>query len=541
VKLLRAVLANRALARLELAWAAATLGNWAFSIVLAVYAYRQGGTGAVALALVVRMLPSAAAAPYAAMLVDRHSRRAVLQWASVVRAAALVGAAVAVAAGAPFGVVLVFAAVFTIVNTAHRPAQAGLMPRLARTPTELGAANACWSAIDYVGFLLGGLAAGALVGLTGVDVAFGACAATLAVTALLVRTLPADPRPPPLEGQAGGLTELSQGLRTVLEHAEIRLLTGVYAVTALVQGIFDVLIVVAAIELLGLGESGVGWLNAAWGVGGVLGGVAALGLLGRGRLVPGLSAGLATAGAAFATIGAWSVAPVAFLALTALGIGFALAQTAHLTLTQRLAADDLLGRVFGVQETIEVVALGVGSLLAAALVGLLGVGGAMVAAGAVLPLVAALTVRRLAGTESGAPVSERHFGFVRRLPLFASLPVATLENLALRLSERSYAPGEPIVSQGRLGDTFYVIADGDVSVSVDGAVRGHQHPGDFFGEIALLHDVPRTATVKALGPVTALAIEREAFLAAVSGHARSAAATARLARERLEGDARVPS
>lgn len=227
MKLLRTMLGNGDLARVELAWAASSLGNWAFSILLALYAYRQGGTGAVALALVVRMLPSGLAAPYAAMLVDRHSRRSVLLWSSVLRAAALLGAAVAAAAATPLGLVLLFAAGFTIAGTAHRPAQAALMPKLARTPAELAAANVCWSATDYAGFLLGSLLAGSLVGIIGLDVAFAACAAAFGVTALVVRGLPADPRPPALEERVGGLAELSTRVRTARAHPKIRLLVGV--------------------------------------------------------------------------------------------------------------------------------------------------------------------------------------------------------------------------------------------------------------------------------------------------------------------------
>jgi MFS family permease len=533
MKLLRTVFGNRELARLELAWAAASLANWTFSIVLALYAYRQGGTGAVALALVVRMVPSGLAAPYAAMLVDRHPRRAILLWSAALRSATLLGAAGAAAADAPLGVVLVFAAAFTIVGTAHRPAQGALMPQVARTPTELAAANAVWTAIDYVGFLLGGLLAGVLVSVTGLDVAFAACAAAAALTAAVLHGLPTDPRPAPADDQPGGLAELSEGLRTIWGHREIRFLTGIYTADALVQGVFDILIVVAAIELLGLGESGAGWLNAAWGVGGVLGGAAALALLGRNRIASGLAAGLAAAGCCFVAIGVWPETAVALPLLVMMGAGFVVAESALVTLNQRLAADDVLGRVLGVEETIDVIALGLGSILAAALVGLLDVAGAMIAAGAVLPLVALLAARRLAGTEAGAPVTEREFGLVRRIPIFAPLPVAMLENLALRLTERRYGASATIVEQGEPGDAFFVIADGEVAVAIDGTVRRHMREGDFFGEIALLRDVPRTATVTAVGEVTALVLEREHFLAGVGAHARSAGAADAIARERL--------
>ena len=340
--------------------------------------------------------------------------------------------------------------------------------------------------------------------------------------------------------EAGGLAELAEGLRTVREHAEIRLLVGLYAVDSLIQGIFDVLVVIAAIELLGLGESGEGWLNAAWGLGGVLGAVAALALLGRGRLASGVTAGMAVAGLALVAMGAWPEAAAAIALLVVAGVGFALLDTALLTLTQRLAADDVLGRVFGVEETIEVVTMALGSIVAAALVGLLGVEGAIVAAGAVLPVVALLTARRLASSEAGAPVPERTFELVRSLPLFAPLPIALQENIALRLGERSYGPGEPIVTQGEVGDTFFVIADGEVEVQIDGAVRRSQHAGEFFGEIALLRDVPRTASVSAVGPVTVLVIDREEFITGVGGHPRSAHAAETAVRDRLDGDRPAP-
>jgi Cyclic nucleotide-binding domain/Major Facilitator Superfamily len=409
------------------------------------------------------------------------------------------------------------------------------MPQLARTPAELAAANVCWTAIDYAGFLLGSVLAGVLAGLIELDLAFAVCAAAFAVTTVVVSALPADRRPPPLDDEARGLAEIAEGLRTVRQHPEIRLLVGLYTVDSLIQGVFDVLIVIAAIELLGLGESGAGWLNAAWGVGGVLGGVAALALLGRGRLASGLTVGMAVAGLSLAAVGAWPETAVAIPLLILPGVGFALVDTALLTLTQRLAADDVLGRVFGIEETIEVVSLALGSVVAAALVGLLGVGGAFIAAGAVLPVVALLTARRLATSEAGAQVSERTFGLVRRLPLFAPLPIAMQENIALRLTERSYGAGEPIVTQGEVGDSFFVIADGEVEVQVDGAVRRSQHAGDFFGEIALLHDVPRTASVSAVSPVSVLVIDRDEFLAGVAGHPRSAAEAESVVRHRLVG------
>jgi CRP-like cAMP-binding protein len=119
------------------------------------------------------------------------------------------------------------------------------------------------------------------------------------------------------------------------------------------------------------------------------------------------------------------------------------------------------------------------------------------------------------------------------------LPTATLETLALRLRERRYAAGEVIVTQGDRGDEFFVIADGNVAVDVDGTPRPPLGPGDFFGEIALLHDVPRTASITAVEPVDALIIDREQFLDGIGAHARSARAAEAVASDRMAADARV--
>src|SRR5215211_3072566 len=137
-------------------------------------------------------------------------------------------------------------------STAHRPAQAALMPQLARSPAELAAANVAWSAIDYAGFLLGSIAAGVLAGLVGLDAGFAACAAALALSALAVATLPLDARPETPEQAPGGLAELAEGVRTVRAHPELRLVISIYSLTSIIEGVIDVLIVVAAIELLGL-------------------------------------------------------------------------------------------------------------------------------------------------------------------------------------------------------------------------------------------------------------------------------------------------
>ena len=212
----------------------------------------------------------------------------------------------------------------------------------------------------------------------------------------------------------------------------MRLLTGVFSANMLVQGTVDVLIVVASIELLGLGESGVGWLNSAWGVGGLAGGLVALSLLGRGRLASGVSLGCVLAGVPLAVIGVWHVPAAAMVLLVVLGVGYAVLEAALLTLTQRLAPDDVLARVFGVQETIFVLGTAMGGLIAATLIGPLGLEVTLVVTGLVLPTLAVLLRRRLGRLEAGAAVPER---------LYTLLP-------ACRSSRRCRSPRSRISPRG---------------------------------------------------------------------------------------------
>jgi MFS family permease len=528
---LRSALANRDLARLLGAFAASALGTWGFMIVLSLYAYAQGGAGAVGVAVLVRMAPSAIAAPYGAMLADRHSRKRVLVGGGLARALLTGAAAVAVASGAPFALVLALAALTNIAGTAHKPAQAALIPQLASSPLELAAANVCWSTIDSLAFVGGSLLVGILAAITGLEVAFGALAVAFLATALLAQTLPSDQPPPPLETRA--TTELMLGFRTVRAHPELRLLVGVFTADAFVQSMMDVLIVVAALDLLDIGQSGVGWLNACWGLGGIAGAAVATAMLGRGRLAWGLFAGCVLAGLPFALIGVTAATAPTVVLMLVVGIGYALSEIASLTLTQRLAAGDVLGRVYGVEETLYVAATALGGLVGALLVGPLGVRWAIVLTGIALPVLAVALRARLSEFEAGAEVREESFGLLRSLGLFSSLPVAMIENLALRAQVGRFAAGTDIIVQGDEAEGFYVIEDGTVEVYVDGALRREEGAGEYFGEIALLRGGARTATVRAVTPVTALALAREDFLDSIGAHVRSSRAAEAVVVERL--------
>ncbi len=528
-------LATSALRRVQASWAAASVGSWAFFVALSVYAYGVGGASAVGLAAAVRMVPAALAAPAMSLLGDRYSRRNVLVALSLVRALVLAVAAAVVALDGPAAVVFVLAAVFTAVGTGHKPAQAALLPGLADEAGQLAASNALWAAIDSVGFLVGAAGGGLLVAIGGVEFALAATCGAYLLAVVALAGIPVDVRPPGAGAPPVGrrAAEIAEGFRTVAATPGLRLVVGVLGVSTLVEGAVDVLVVVVALELLDLGAAGVGWLNSAWGLGGAIGGAAAVLLLARRGNASGLVLGSVLIGVPLLALSALPGVLVAVLGLLVLGVGYAVMEVAGLTLVQRLASDAVLARAFGVVESSYQLTTAVGSLLAPVLVLALGLRGALVVVGVVLPLVVLARWRALATLEANTPVPEREYRLLRGVGMLAPLPVARLEELARHLVPVHIAEGDPIIREGEVGDRFYVIGAGEVEVTERGRFRRREFVGDCFGEIALLRDVPRTATVVARTDVELLALDREEFLAAVTGDRRALAAGHELIEERL--------
>jgi MFS family permease len=530
----RDVFRNADLRRLELAWAGSVAGEWSYVVALAVFAYQAGGATAVGLVGVIRFLPSAVAAPFTALLGDRYPRARVMLGTDIVRAVALAVAAAAVFADAPAGAIYGLAGFVSLVSTAFQPAQAALLPSLARRPEELTAANVASSTIESVGSFAGPALGGVLLAVTGTGVVFAATAGTFAWSALLVARIGAGERKEREVAVGGGRARTAlAGFRTIGSEPRLRLLVGLYAAQTLVAGALNVLIVVTALELLDLGESGVGFLNSAVGAGGLAGVVVALALVGRRRLASDFRLGLILWGVPIVLIGVWPEQASVFALLALLGVGNTLVDVAGLTLLQRAVPDEVLARVFGVLESLVVGTIGLGAVAAPLLVAMLGIRGALIATGALLPLLAVLTWRRLARIDTALAVPERQLALLRALPLFAPLPAAAIEHLAASLIPVTAAPGAEIIRQGEGGDRFYVVADGEVDVAVDGAPGARLGPGDSFGEIALLRDVPRTATVTAAGEASLYALERDEFIAAVTGHPASAAAADAVVATRL--------
>jgi MFS family permease len=532
-----AVWRNKRLRRVEIAYASSTASETAYLVALGVFAYEAGGPLAVGLVGLIRMVPAALLTPFSALLGDRYSRERVLLLVALASAIALAASAVAFYLGPIEALIYALAAFHAAVSTLFRPVLGALVPSLATTPRELVAANGVSMALESFGMLVGPVIGGVLVATAsaGVAFAFGAGAYLLAMFLLaqvrLERPL-AAPEPADAESAARALVA---GVRLAATEPNPRLIVGLVGAQTMVRGALNVLIVVLTFRLLDVGSAWVGYLSAAIGAGGLVGAVVSPALAGRRLAVP-FGVGLILWGLPVALLAVWTNPAAALVLLAVVGFGNSIEDVALYTILQRMVPDELLARVFGVVFAVAVVGLGVGSIAAPALVAALGVRGALVATGCFLVAVTLLVWRRLVAIDEVAVAPTRELAVLSKVPLFEALSVAAKEHLASRLGSRSVPAGATIVSEGEAAEDFFIIVDGHAEVTKRGEHMRVEGPGEWFGEIALLRDVPRTATVTARDDMELCTIRRSDFLAVVTGHPAVLAAGEALVRERLGAD-----
>ena len=525
---------NENVRRVQLAWGAAITAEWAHFVALGVFAYEQGGTSAVGVAGLVRLLPAAVLAPFAASLGDRFRRERFLLVIMLVGSGGLAASAAASFAGERVPV-FGFAAFVGISSTLVRPALQALLPSLARTPEELIASNGASSTVESLGTLAGPLLAGALVALTNVGVVFiGGAAMLLGAAALLgrVRVEGRDTLAAVVETETVRRM-IGAGFRAIARAPRPRLLVGLVAAQAFVRGCLNVLIVVVVFRVLHGGAAEVGYLTAAVGVGGLIGGVGAITLGGR-RLAVVFGLALVFWGLPIMLIAPGPYLAAAILMLAIVGVANSVEDVAVFTLLQRIVPDDLLTRVLGLLWGLAMGAVAIGSIAAPAVVEAVGPRAAFVVVGMILPLLALATYRRLVEIDRAvAPAPELEL--ICRVPMFEPLSIAVKERLAATLVPVSVSAGETVIRAGDVGDRFYIVAGGELDIDA-GGLHGAAREGDYFGEIALLRDVPRTANVKAAIDSQLYALQRAAFLEAVTGHSAAHAAGQEVAEARLARD-----
>ena len=532
----RTVLADRNLRRVELAFLGFNMTEFATWIAILVYAFERGGAAEMGAVSAILLVPSAVVAPLAAYSGDRFRRDRVLAVDYVVQGLALGATAATLYADAPAGLVYAAATVASISITFTRPAQNSLLPALTATPGDLTAANVVSGVVEGMGKMLGPIIAGILLGTSGSAAVFAAFAVVTLIGALLVARLRVDVAAVTPEARidaADVFHETLRGFETLRRASEPRLVVLLLSAGVIVVGALDVLFVATAIDLLDIGAGGAGFLSAAFGAGAIVGAASTIMLVGRRRLTPSLAGGAVLFGA---PIGLVAVAPSAVGApvlFAAAGAGRSVGDVSGRTLLQRISPNDVLSRVFGVLEGLMMLALVVGSVGAAVLIEVSGVQTALVVVGAFLPIIILVSSGRLLSIDRSAEAPDAEIlRLLRAIPFFAPLPAPSMERVMADVIARDAAAGDVLIREGDPGDLFYVIVEGTVEITRGGEHVSEQGPGAYVGEIALLRDVPRTASVTAKTPLRLLALEREPFLLAVTGHpvsheAARAVATAR--------------
>jgi hypothetical protein len=284
--------------------------------------------------------------------------------------------------------------------------------------------------------------------------------------------------------------------------------------------------------VLALGPGAAGYLSAAFGAGGLVGGLAAIVLVGR-RLAAPLVAAALLGALALGALAVVSTALIAVLLLAVVGGTRAVQAIAAQTLLQRSTPLEVVVCAFSLIEAMRDAGLALGALIVPLLIGLGGASAAFVGLACFAPLVVLATARRVRRIDSEASIPVVEIGVLRRLGIFSALPAAPLETLAREARYASFPPGAAIVSEGEAGDSYYAITRGSVLVTKGEREIRRLGVGDGFGEIALLHAVTRTATVRATSETTVLSVAREPFLAAMHAHPPTRTAAEQIATDLL--------
>ena len=509
---------RRAQASFGVMWA----GEWAATVAVGVIAFGHGGAAAVGLVGIARMIPAALVAPFAATIADRARREWVLAWIGVVRALSLGAAAAVSAADGPVAVVYVALVASTVAQTLFRPAHSALLPTLCATPAELTSANVVRGLLDSAATLIGPLTAAVLLEISGPASVLAAAAAASALAAVLAVTVRYEAPPRVTAARARATTgQAIEGIRAITADRALTLLTALTTLQTFVRGALTVFSVVVAIKLLGSGSAGAGVLTAAVGAGAILGSLAAALLAGRGALARWFGIGVALWGAPLAVIGLLAHLATTIMMLALVGIGNALVDVGVFTLIARLADDAVLARVFGAFEGIITLGVAVGAFAAPVLIGALGIRPALVAVGVITPAGVLACWPALRILDRRVRARDVDVALLQRIAMLRPLPQATIEQLAARLTRVRLPAGASVFKQGDEGDDFYVIDRGRAEVILNGQSIRALEPGDCFGEIALVRDCRRTATVRATSELTLCTLNRTVFITAVAGYSQA--------------------
>jgi MFS family permease len=555
----RTVFSNRNLRRIMLAFGGSLIGDWAYATAISVWAFGVGGAKLLAVWAVVRFILMAVCTPFAATFVDRYSRKAIMVGVDVARCILLLGIAAGLSTLDPV-VVFILAGLVSVLGTPFRPAQRAMLPSLVSRPEELTAVNGTSSTLESLAFFAGPALAAGLLAVTSVEAVLVFDAATFIWSAVLVRGVHAvaSTRAPervavgaaddlvdrpagvpddssdtaPAKRRGAFLRETVAGFGHIWRDRDLRVLVALTCAQTLVAGASAVFVVAVAFDLVDLGPPGVGFLDSMLGVGALVGGFVALSRASRQQLGLDFCVGVVLWSLPLVIVAVWPTVAAAVLVMLLLGLANPLVDVNLDTLLQRLTPDHLLGRVFGTLNSAYIASMAVGAGLMPLLIELLGLQWGMGVLGLAVTAMVVPAVPRMRRLDLTLRAPEG-LALVQGVHMFAPLDRTALEGLARQLTRLEVDAGALVFDEGDVGDQFFIIESGAVEVWHDGTLLRREEAGDYFGEIALLRDVPRTAQVRAVAPTVLRGLDRKAFLDAVLGNSEAVTAAETVVARRI--------
>ncbi|MET0740561.1 MAG: MFS transporter [Candidatus Nanopelagicales bacterium] len=514
---------NRDLRRVMLAFGGSMIGDWAYATAVTVWAYGIGGATAVGVWGATRLGLMAIATPFVSTLADRFPRKRVMVVTDLLRVALVSLSAVIIAVNGSAWLVFLLATLAALVGTPFRPALAAILPRLARSPHELTAANGAGSTLESLAFFIGPALGALLLKVADVEIVFALNAATFLLSAYLVsgiheRVPTANEEAESRDGSeppSSFLRDSMLGFGYIWRDKDIRAVTVVYLLQTVVAGASLVFVIVLAVDL-DLGPEGVGYLDSVFGIGAITGGLLSIVLATRNRLASDFWVGVLLWAIPLLVYVAWPSLWPMCIALFVMGAANPVVDVNATTILQRTVPDQFLGRVFGALESGLIATMSFGAVLMPLLIAWLGLRGALAVLACGIAVLIAPAYPRLRRLDSTLR-EPAELATLRAVPIFAPLSLPLLDQLARQLERIEVPAGSVIIREGDEGDRFYVVESGTVEATHAGTVLSVAGPGEPFGEIALLRDVPRTATVTATTDTVLYALTRADFLAAVTG------------------------
>jgi predicted MFS family arabinose efflux permease len=497
-------------------------GDWLYNVSLVVYVFDQTGSPAwVAATSLVRFVPYVLFGTFGGVIADRYDRRKVMIVADLARTGVMLALTAVAAADGPAIAAIALAGCSTVFSSAYLPSVRAATPTLVGED-DLAGANTLVSTVDNIALALGPAIGGVLLLLGSPVAAFGVNAATFLVSALLTVMIRTSLVPAGAEGETPpSLAErVQEGFGAIRSSSTVKVLLVMSLALTVFYGMEIVLYTLASEELFEIGDDGLAFLWAAIGLGGIL----AAGVTGRIAARPHQAAILGALNIVSAlpimllALGGSAVAVYPLVAVE--GATVIISDVVVMTMMQRTVRGDVLGRVFGIMDSIMVAGIMVGTVLAPLLVELAGLEAAMVTAGVIVIVITALAFpkARTVDRESAARARElaELIDVFERVEIFEGASRTTLEALAAATTVERVPAGTVVIREGDPADDLFVIGSGAVRVSAREATLGEFGPGDHFGEIGVLERLPRTATVTTATECELYRIAGEDFLRAVS-------------------------